>query len=676
LTTENILWIIAITIIALLIAIFQYFFKTKRKSKKTILFAFLRFLSVFIILLLLVNPKITITNGVEEKPELTILVDQSQSITHLNQTEQVKEILAKLKENNALSNKFDVSIYGFGKQLTDSITNTFSERQTKIQQTLVDIQKVHRKPHSPVVLISDGNQTYGQDYSYYKSKFQQPIFSFPLGDTTAVADLHIKAVNANKYVYLNNEFPIEILSNYSGNGTQESTLSVYRGKQKIYSKKLLFSKNKKSYFVTPKLKANKAGLHNYSVSLSPLEGEKNTINNKRQVLIETIDQKTSVLLVSNTTHPDIGVLKRSIEGNKRRRLKIVKSTEVNVLDNIELVILYQPDRNFKKVYELCEKAQMPLFTITGKKTDWNFINGLQRNYQKAQRTQVEDVLPVLNSNFEIFNTDQFKLDKYPPLESSFGRETLQSPYETLLVKKIANVTTEYPLLAFWNTKNNSEAVLFGEGIWKWRLTNYKRDGNFEKFDDLFGKLIQYLSNKKVRKRLTITYENEYYTNNSVLISASYFNKNYEFDTKAQLVLVVTKEGEKESKKIPMELKGSFYEAEFSSLQAGIYRFVVNVQGTKQKGYGGFVVQDFDVEKQFRNPNITSLTKLTSRNKGKLIYPNQIDDFIKELIDNESYRPIIKYNKEQKSLIDWKFLLAILIMLLGLEWFLRKYNGLI
>jgi len=677
LTTENILWIIAITIIALLVVVFQYYFKAKRLSKKTVLFAFLRFLSVFTILLLLVDPKIIITNSKKEKPELTVLVDQSQSISYLKQEEQVKNILSKITVNKELQDKFEVLLYGFGDQIVDSLSYTFKDKQTKIEQSLASIQKVHRKQNSPILIISDGNQTYGQDYSYYKSKFNQPIYSISLGDTTQVADLYINTVNANKYVYLNNEFPLEILANYTGSKNQNTNLVIYRGKQKVFSKKLVFSKSKRSHFVNLKLKASRAGLQNYRIELLPFTEEKNTVNNSKNVLIETIDKKTSIMLVSNSVHPDIGALKQSLESNKRRKLKLVKPTAVNSLDDVELVILYQPNnRSFKKVYDLCDKAKMPLLTITGKKTDWNFINSLNKNYKKSQRTQKEDILPLLNSNFEIFNTNQFELNKYPPLESSFGQENLVAPYETLLYKKIANVNTQYPLLAFWDTDKVNEAILFGEGIWKWRLANYKRDGDFEKFDALIGKITQYLSNKKVRKRLIINYENEYYTNNRIVISASYFNKNYEFDTKAELTLNVSKEEEEYSKKIPMLLKGSFYEADLSDITKGVYRFSVSVKGNEIRAYGGFVVRDYDIEKQFQNPNITALEKLSTHNNGELVYLNQVDGFIKKLITNKNYKPIIKYSKEQKSLINWKILLGVLISLLGLEWFLRKYNGLI
>ncbi len=675
-TTENILLVIAITIIALLVTLFQYFFKAKRTSKKTVLFAFLRFLGIVTILLLLVNPQIKVTTSKQEKPQLTVLVDHSKSISFLEQEAEVKKLLSTVNTNKALQEKFDVVTYSFGSTLTDSVSADFSAKQTKIEESISNIQKINRKTNSPIVLITDGNQTYGKDYSYFKSKFNQPIFSIPLGDTTSVSDLYISTVNANKYVYLNNEFPIEIIGNYRGKENQKTTLSIYNGKRKVFSKQLQFSKDRKSHFVNAKLKATTVGLQNYTMSLSSFEGEKNITNNSKQLLIETIDQKTSVLLVSNIVHPDIGALKRSIESNKRRRLKVIKASELKSLDNTELVILYQPDRSFKEVYSLCDKIQMPLFTITGKKTDWDFLNSLKQNYSKPQRTQVEDIIPVLNTNFETFNTDQFNFSKYPPLESTFGQERLQTPYETLLYKKVANVTTDNPLLSIWSSTTKNEAVLFGEGFWKWRLANFKRDGDFDKFDDFFGKIIQYLSNKKVRKRLTTNYENEYYTNNSVVISASYFNKNYEFDAKAQLVLSLTKENDKASKKTAMLLKGSFYEASFNDLSAGSYKFSIQVTGSKLKAYGGFVVKDFDIEKQFLNPNITSLNKLSTQNYGSLVYPGQITNFVNELIVDERYKPIIKYSTEHKSLIHWKWLLGFLVFIFSLEWFLRKYNGLI
>jgi hypothetical protein len=45
----------------------------------------------------------------------------------------------------------------------------------------------------------------------------------------------------------------------------------------------------------------------------------------------------------------------------------------------------------------------------------------------------------------------------------------------------------------WPDNNRKIAVLIGEGIWRWRLNEFADTGNTVAFDELFSKLVQYLS---------------------------------------------------------------------------------------------------------------------------------------------------------------------------------------
>ncbi len=661
---------------ALLVAIFQYLYKAKSKSKKTLLFAFLRFLTVFVILVLLINPQVSVTKTTTEKPDLILLTDQSKSIEYLNLQQSLTQTLAKFNQSADLKERFAIFSYGFGEQLSDSVVDNLNSGQTQIFNSLKNVQKIHRKAQSPIVLLTDGNQTYGSDYSYYKSNHEQPIYSVPFGDTTRVEDLKITRINANKYAYLNNKFPIEVLVNYAGKSSKKSELQVYKGKQLVFKKQLSFDIQKTSEFVDFTVKATQVGLHSYTARILPFTGEKNQDNNSKSFVVETIDQKTNVLLVSDIIHSDIAALKRTIESNERRSLTVKKASEVNSLEGYQLVIAYQPKPTFRPVFDLIAKKGAQLLTITGKQTDWTFLNRLKRNYQKNDSNQDQEIIAILSDNFTVFNTDQFDLKDYPPLESSFGQETLLPPFESLLFKKIANVATTDPLLAFWENDAANEAVLFGEGFWKWRLANFKRDGDFKKFDDFFGKIIQFLSSKKERKRLTANYESTYYTSNAIKITAGYFNKNYEFDTKGKLLLMITDTNTASIKKLPMVLKGNYYEADLSDLPAGNYTFSINAEGTKLKTFGRFNILDFDIEKQFFSPDIENLSALSVKNNGALFYPNQIDQLIETLIKSDQFKPIQKSRQEKLPLISWKFMLALLLFLLSVEWFLRKYNGLI
>ena len=46
---------------------------------------------------------------------------------------------------------------------------------------------------------------------------EQVVFPLILGDSIVNTDLKIQQINVNKYTYLNNKFPVEIIASYTGN---------------------------------------------------------------------------------------------------------------------------------------------------------------------------------------------------------------------------------------------------------------------------------------------------------------------------------------------------------------------------------------------------------------------------------------------------------------------------
>jgi Mlc titration factor MtfA (ptsG expression regulator) len=57
-------------------------------------------------------------------------------------------------------------------------------------------------------------------------------------------------------------------------------------------------------------------------------------------------------------------------------------------------------------------------------------------------------------------------------------------------------------------------------------------------------------------------------------------------------------------------------------------------------------------------------------------PNQVDALLKQLLSEKKYIPIQKAIIKKTPLIDYTLLLVLLIFLLGIEWFTRKYNGML
>ena len=81
-TTLIFLYIIGAAIIALLIAVFHYFYKSKNNGKVSILLTFLRYISFFALFLLLLNLQVEQTEIETIKPTLVVVVDNSSSIAN------------------------------------------------------------------------------------------------------------------------------------------------------------------------------------------------------------------------------------------------------------------------------------------------------------------------------------------------------------------------------------------------------------------------------------------------------------------------------------------------------------------------------------------------------------------------------------------------------------------
>ena len=90
----------------------------------------------------------------------------------------------------------------------------------------------------------------------------------------------------------------------------------------------------------------------------------------------------------------------------------------------------------------------------------------------------------------------------------------------------------------------------------------------------------------------------------------------------------------------------------------------------------FEILDFDIEKQFVNPDVEKLTQLATQTQGKAYFSDQIEVLIKTLLENEEYKAIEKNSVTKTPLIDWIWLLVLISILLAIEWFVRKYNGLL
>ncbi|MFT3796246.1 hypothetical protein [Flavobacterium sp.] len=674
-TTSTILFILLSLVVAAGLSFYQYFYRAGHRNKINLWLALLRFVTIFGILLLLINPIVSRSTYEVQKTPLPIVMDNSASIVDLKANQAALDVYQKLATNKELQEKFDVQSYQFDSEFEASAQFDFKGHQTNIDLAAKNLKSIHKNKTFPTVLITDGNQTSGNDYVYGFDP-NNKVFPLVVGDTTTFLDLRISQLNVNKYAFHKNKFPVEVFLQYSGTKSINADFSIVQGGTVYNKQSVAFSPSKKSAVISVLLPADKIGLQVFKATIQSKESEKNSYNNVKNFAVEVIDQKTEIAIVSSIAHPDIAALKRSIESNPQRKVTIVKPREINSLSDYNVLILYQPNADFKSVFDKAKTAGVNTFVITGINTDFQFLNMNQDQLVFRMSAQSEDYLAEFDSQFNLFALDNIGFENLPPLLNAFGTVNVKGNMEVLLSSRIRNISTNAPLLAFSENQGKRTAFLLGENIWKWRLQTHVDNKSFEKFDLFADKIIQFLASNNARKSLVVNHESFYNSGEAIEINAQYFNKNYEFDEKARLAISVTNKHTKQTKNYDL-LKGSnSYKVNLDGLAAGQYNFRVQELNSKTIYNGYFEILDFDIEKQFVNPDLAKLNQLATQTQGKVFMPNQTDELIKSLLENENYKAIQKAIVKKSPLVDWVWLLVLIAISLATEWFLRKYHGML
>ena len=674
-TTSIVLFGILAIVLAFSIALFQY--KPWRLEKIFWVLSALRALTLSTLFLLLINPEINIQTVEVIKPKLTVLADNSQSIKFLNKDSIARVFLNKINANSALSEKFDLHYFTFDNELSKGDNLSFDALQTNIGKSLVQTHEIFKDEVAPVLLLSDGNQTFGTSYGQMGKQFTSPVYPLVLGDTMQYVDLKIKQINVNTNAFLNNTFPVEIFLNYNGNTSRTSILEIFQDNTLVYKEKLQFSALDNSKVITPKLRASKVGLQRFSARLRALPSEKIVSNNSKTFAIEVIDQKLNIALISKNTHPDIGTFNSVISNQKNYTFKRYTPEEfLKISEEFAFVILYQPNYNFGSVFEQIKTKKINTFIIGGTSTEWSFLNANQAYFKQEVTNQNEAYQAAFNNDFDAFSITPLSFEDYPPLQSEFGTTVVSVPHQILLYKSINGRSTKMPLMFSYTDEGVRNIVLTAEDIWKWRLKSFQLNNDFEIFDAFFTTIFQYLSTQKTSNRLVATHSPVFDGSFATEIFAQFYDENFQFNPNANLEIEINSPKLQTTLNYPLIVTGGTYKIGLSSLKSGKYTYKIKTMNQQFSTSGQFEILDYNIESQSYRSDYDQLLQLATKTRGQVFLENEFDNLLDELLNNPNYKSIQRINKKTVPLVNYKLLLLLIVLSLALEWFVRKYKGLI
>ena len=653
-----------------IIVYFQYYYRQKI-TRDSVLLSFFRFVSILCILLILIKPKFESSSTVIVKPKLFVLSDNSSSIAHNKVEDQLRILVGNIQDDEDLHKRFDLSSFRFGNNLSADTVMDFNDEQTNIYKAVNDVNSLIGTDNAAMLLLTDGIQTYGNNYAFMASK--TPVFPLVFGDTLMRPDIEITRVNVNAYTNLDNNFPVEVFVNSNMNRDLNTKLIVQKNNETVYSAPVSFSSDKASERLSFFLPADSIGMHLYKTILIPFEGELNTRNNSKRFGVEVLDEQAVVAIVYSVLHPDVGMIKRSIESNRQRKVKLIYIDDIKEADmDHALYIIYQPNSTFSDFLNSLKSVEQNLFIITGSETDWDFLNKIDLGFAIDDMAIIENLFPVFQNDFNSFYVEDINFNSYPPLSGSLANVSFNTDHQFLLTRRISDIKTGEPLLATFSNGETKNIVLLGEDIWKWRSHSLGIHGSFEKFDQFFNSLIQFLQLADRKSEMDLFYEPVYQSKESIKIRVKKYDSNLGIELNSKLVLKLN-EGVKE---IPLYINGDSYEVQLENLTEGNYIFEVKDLDSGKKKAGSFSVVPFSIEEENLSPNIADLSNLAQNSNGRLFYQDQFEELKGVLLENKGFRATEKRQTKLISLIDWKWLLGLIVLSLSLEWLLRKYRGLI
>lgn len=684
----SIWWLIPWLGISIFLSFYLYkneawFFELNKKWQYTL--KGLRAAGLFLLGVLLIGILFEAVSYRIEKPLFIMMIDNSSSMKNYKDSSIVKSKItdfeAKLKEK--YGEKFDFVQYSIGSQVVENGGINFKDVRSSLSDGFENIRtNYYNRNIGGIAFFSDGNFNKGYNPIYSAEKINlTPIFTVGVGDTVPKKDQYIKDVESNEIAFLKNKFPIEVDVEAVKVGKSKATVSLSSNGKQIASQQVDFSNGTYDYkHVSFLVEANVVGHQRYTVSISKTSNEYNYLNNSRSFYIEILDARSKVLLLAGAPHPDVAALKSIIEKDENLEVvsKLTRDWDKNT-KNVDLIIWHEPGIQFENgVQQKIEEAKIPVFYCVGPNTSNTFLQKMPIGLTINSGNQTDEVQPKLNTGFQQFEVStelQKALGYFPPLKVKFGEMKLAAGNDVLLYQRIGSIQKNDPLLFFGFNNNVKYGVLCGEGIWKWKMNEFVRVGSDANFAELIQKITQFLVVKQNTSALRITTPKSFTKDEEVLIKAEFYNASLELITTPTISFTLTNEKGRISKH-QFGVAGNFYKLALGKLKVGKYQWKAFCEsnGKKYSKSGAFVVEDVQLENLDSRANHTILNQIAENSNGKFYSIKNSDQLIKDI---ENRKDIVEMSYREASfneLVDYKWMFFLLVLIFGLEWFLRRWFG--
>ena len=666
----------------------------------------LRVLALLLLLFIIFEPILTLVKKNILEPVNLVFVDNSKSILADESKKKQDEIKKTIQGLNGEGIFSFSELKLFGHKISDlnkdSISSIkFEENSTNFSKIFGDLKK-DEKNISSITIISDGIITEGSNPVYTAEKLGIPVFTVSVGDTASKNDVEIRNVITNDFIYSENPTTVLVSVANKGFSGQNTKLLFSEDGIRIEERDLTLSPNGTqniSFEYTPKT----GGEKKLTFSLSPLSGEYNLNNNKKVVYANVLNNKIKVLLIAGSPSPDLSFIKNTLEIDKNLSLNTITQIGTNkflennnrdkLLDSCQIIYLIgfpsaeTSNDLLRKVKDEIENKNKAFFFVVSSSTDFNKLKELQNSLpftigkQSPGFFEVQPELKEEGNRSPIVQTNNPRANEIwndlPPIFKPNTELNPRPESQILSGIRINNVSINSPLILSRRIGSRRTIAVLGKDIWKWKLQTSQK--NLDVFDRFVQNGVKWLNAKETRKQVQIkTIKKIFAKNEPVEFTAQVYDESYNPVTGAK-VNVEIKNNEGKFNIALSSIGGGIYEGSFQTNTAGDYSFTGNASIDNKilgSDAGKFNVGDIEIELINTRTDAEFLSMLSNQTKGKYFTASDYKELSLLLKQLKAESSKEKITTNEINLWSNTWIMAFMVIVFGIEWFLRKRAGML
>lgn len=680
-------FLIVCLVVALGYAAIQYY-RTKHpwsKSMNALLFSLRAGLAFFLAFLLL-GPIVKQISNLYERPTFVILNDNSSSIAEATDSTTLAILRRELQQTQEqLQDKgYDTEVHALTADTESSFD--YTAETSDINGALRRIaDRYEGKNVAGVILISDGIYNAGLSPLYANYNF--PVHTIGIGDTTVRADIALKNIAYNKIAYQGNRFPLRAEVQVKNIPASNITASLIKSGKVLEKQSKRVSEGQLLTFDFQPV-ADEQGIQKYDIQIETRPEEYNTKNNRSSVFVEVVEGRKKILCVAAAPHPDIKALREVVTKNSNYEFLLhipdvspLKPAEMSPED-IDLVIFHQsPDLRGKTtaLFQSFLNSKSSIFVILGHQTDLRQLARYNMPLQfEAPPREYDEVTPIVNNaltQFSISSEAASAFASFPPVSVHFGKMQLRTGASTVLFQRVGSIATDKPLLLLTADDTQKIGMMLGEGLWRWRLNEFDRTENTIYFDEVFGKLVQFLSTTEDKRKFrSYPLRQEFADSEPVIFESQVYNDIFEpVYGNTVKINVAHEDGKRSDFSYVISPGNTRYQ--IGGLKEGVYRYSAstNLNGKTETVRGEFAVVERQAELQNLTADFDLLRKLSENTGGDFSLAANISTLQNKLQQTEA-TSLIHTEETYDSMINIKWVFWLLLLLATVEWALRKFYG--